>query len=1327
MAGETPEHIGPYQILEVLGEGGMGAVFRARHIEHGTIVALKTVRVTKESLFNNLRREIHTLARLDHPGIVQIVDLSDEGEKPWYAMEYIEGVTLRHYVLGAHSSAAHSALHSSRASLGDQTQAPVIQGPAAVLSSAITQWMDEEDEQFDIASIIAQMDAFAPGITQSTNVMSSLPSMLSQLEQKNPRKVTSSTATDVAEPYTPSSSSPRLSIPNRLETTALPEGAARAIENPLALLDEEVDPDEAMTILDVSPFHGLELPSMQMGDAEPEDLGHSKAPEEGKAAVLSPSIGSSDTLLGVSPFSQAISSDELHKALRVILGLCDPLAYLHGEGVVHCDLKPENVLVRANGQPVLIDFGLLAVFAGWFNREVADLTRAGLGTLPYMAPEQISGQLIDARTDLYALGCILYELVVGEPPFVGNWTELIGCHLFTQPIPPQQRREGIPDALNQLILKLLEKEPRNRIGHVDTVRAVLEQLLPHSSDYTSHSTAHSPSRMYLFRPEIAGRKNEMYTLRSFVQNVKDGGRGLVLIGGESGVGKTRLMLEVAQFARTHGLRVLSGECPEQPSPPLEVFRPFFLAVADRIRALGQEAREQLLGERGASLLPYAPVLQDAALSDEQSDLDEALSVPPSQLRMNVFRALGHVLHQFAQEQPILLMLDDLHWADELTLGALVHLARMRALEGVLIIGSFRSEEARVALHLLQANETVTCIELERLNEEAVASIVHDMLALEDVPLSFVQYLTTQSEGNPFFIAEYLRAAVEEGLLWRNESGVWEISEAHVNSSENTPASLVALPSSLQQLVARRLQDVSDKGSALLGAASVIGREIPLHLLRQVVQMDMTSLWSTIDVMRRRQILDYRFDGTLCFVHDKIREILYENLAPHERKDLHQRAAQAYEVIFRKELSEYVTHIAYHWDHGEEPERAALYYKHAARRAQQRHGNDEAVQLYQAYLDLPLAIAPEHIEILHALSGLYEQLEMMKLADKTCQQALSYARQLEQRSLEGKTLFLLGGLSWRSGALERGKELYEEALIIQRELNEQAPLGVTLSHVARYAVFEGRLQYAWELYEEALSYLRPLKKKKTIGRTLCEMGDLKMIRGEWKEAKSLYLESLQLFREVQDVLLEGIALHSIAKIHQFLKSYSSATTLHIEALECFCKAEHEPSQGMVQTSLAMLYREQGSFERAEQSFQEALALHRDSGDPLWEAFSLIEYVQLRRWMGEPVHTLELGIMHAQQLISNTPDSLHHVRLLCEQGHVLLADYQSGRHALKRATQRLHAVHIPTDTSSPLGQIVDRLQRAVETFEEGGELLYGEALEALPDALQPLALPTFQLDT
>ena len=555
----------------------------------------------------------------------------------------------------------------------------------------------------------------------------------------------------------------------------------------------------------------------------------------------------------------------LTKALTCIRRLCGPLAYLHGEGIVHRDLKPDNVFVRADGALVLVDFGLVSYVGAAPGREVIDLSGVPSGTAAYMSPEQIRSELLDARSDLYAVGCILYELLTGRPPFVSEVPFQVFFQQCTaEPRPPSLLAPHIPPALEALVLRLLAKRPADRIGYAEDVASVLGKL-----GAEEDAPGAPRPRTYLYRPGFAGRQTVLGELEGLLAQLEAGKGGLVLLGGESGVGKTRLTTELARRVAGREIQLLTGEATPD-GGALHPLRRALQAIGDRCREQGAGEAEQVLGRRGKVLARYEPSL--AALPGQQAHAEPA-ELGPEAARLRLFGDLTETLAVAAVRGGVLLLiLDDLQWADDLTLGWLEHLLRGEHLDRVrlLVVGTYRSEEAGEALGRLLRDEPwiqrAAHFVLGRLDETAIGSMIQDMLALERPPPEFTSFLAARAEGNPFFVAEFLRAAVGEGLLHRDQDGRWHVAEGHAGAAAGYEA--LKLPTSLRQLSLRRLQTLSPDARRLVDAAAVIGRRAHSLLVWRVARLGVPALFDATAEALRRQVLEEVEAEHLRFVHDR---------------------------------------------------------------------------------------------------------------------------------------------------------------------------------------------------------------------------------------------------------------------------------------------------------------------------------------------------------------------------------------------------------------------------------------------------------------------------
>jgi len=637
---------------------------------------------------------------------------------------------------------------------------------------------------------------------------------------------------------------------------------------------------------------------------------------------------------------------DLPRVLTLMYRLARVLAHIHGHGVSHRDIKPQNVLVRPGDRPVLVDFGLVGRFNEHGGREVLEISGQMLGTALYASPEQASGELVDARSDLYSFGVMLYEIVTGRPPFDGfSINEILSRHLTHNPVRPSQVVDRVPPALDELIMRLLEKRRAERLGYAEDVAALLvEAGAQRDPDFDSDTAP------YLYRPQIVGRCETVEALRAYIPEIRKGRGAFVVIGGESGIGKTSVASVLAREATFAGLNVIAGECQALAGsgdmiggPALHPLQPLFREIADHCRAGGRAAIESILGRRLAVLRDQDPSLE--ALVDLRAD--DTPRIPPEIASRRLFTDVTETLAAFACARPLVLVIDDLQWADEVTVRFLSSLdEEFFAKTSLMILGTYRADEAEADLRALLARQHIVKMPLKRLDETCVHDIVRSMLAAPGAPERFLHYVAQQCEGNPFFVAEYLRAAVAERLLYR-EGGRW-----HVQSGRGRSFSDLGLPRTLRTLVARRLGSLSAAAGRLVEAAAVLGRDVDESLLIATCGESPAEAQTAISELLELYVMDPS-DRGIRFAHDKLREAAYDRIAPGRLAALHARTAEAIEAACADEDARraHAAALAHHWDIAGNAAKAIHYYSIAGQNAVDTGACREAKDLIQRAINL----------------------------------------------------------------------------------------------------------------------------------------------------------------------------------------------------------------------------------------------------------------------------------------------------------------------------------------------------------------------------------------
>jgi serine/threonine protein kinase/predicted ATPase len=645
--------------------------------------------------------------------------------------------------------------------------------------------------------------------------------------------------------------------------------------------------------------------------------------------------------------------------LGVIRRLCEPLAYIHGEGFVHRDLKPSNVFVRTDATPVLMDFGLVWMLQEEGGRAVLSIDAARGGTIVYMAPEQARGEKMDARGDLFSLGCMLYEAITGELPFPAQTRrDLVAAH-GRAVVSPSQVAEGVPAELDALVMGLLQPQPRDRIGHANDVAAVLANITGAHDAPSSGPKA----KAYLYRPEIVGRGAAIDGVVGKLAGLSAGHGALALVSGESGIGKTSFVAEVARRADAGGIRVVTSECTAvgvaagrgvRQGGPLYPLARLLHAVGERCVAGGASATAALLGERAKILAATEPSLRHLPGIEA---LPEPAEVPGEAARRRLIDAMAETLSVFGADRPTLVVVDDLQWADDLTLAFLAGLSeRYFQQNPVFILGTYRSEEVTTELEQIAAPPWVETLRLDRLDAAAIGTMSAEMLGLRRASQTLTAFLTAESSGNPFFVAEYLRAAVDASLLFRDASGRWQQA-----GGEIVPDRL-GLPGNLQALVTRRLESLTEPARRLAEVAAVLGREIETEVLGALaVEVGAVADESGFDGALRdllvRQVLETTGGISVRFVHDKLREITYEGLPESRQRVLHGAAARLLEQRSQQQgtLDAAVAGLALHFEKAGDLQKALACFDRAAEAAHRMHANLEAFRLLERARALEAAV------------------------------------------------------------------------------------------------------------------------------------------------------------------------------------------------------------------------------------------------------------------------------------------------------------------------------------------------------------------------------------
>jgi tetratricopeptide (TPR) repeat protein len=637
------------------------------------------------------------------------------------------------------------------------------------------------------------------------------------------------------------------------------------------------------------------------------------------------------------------------EALVMTQEIVEALEAAHARQIVHRDLKPANVMISAQGHVKVMDFGLAKDLSIDEERQTRTVSAVGgpltgqgqrVGTPAYMSPEQVVGDALDARSDIFSLGVLLCELVSGVHPFQRpTMAGTVSALLQEAPvIAPPASVGDLPSAVRQLLHRMLAKSPGDRYQSMSDVRRDLASLTSTGGAPAVIAAASADRIGQTRRWPMVGRDAERGELMHRLDEALAGRGSLSMIGGEPGIGKTRLTEAVQDEARRRGCMCLVGHAYEMEGAPPYV--PFIEMLEYSLRVVPGAAFRHALGDGAPEIAKLLPDLRRAF-----PDIPQAIDVPPEQQRWRLFNAYRDFVVRSCAMSPIVVVLEDLHWADEPTLQLLLHIAPAFAQLPLLVLGTYRDVELDVTRPFAKVLETLirqrhaTRIALRRLSASGVDQLL-TVMSGRPAPPSLARVIFAETEGNPFFVEEVFQHLREEGRVF-DERGEWR---------KDLRVETLDVPEGVRLVIGRRLERLSETTRRVLTTAAVVGRSFSLPLLEALDEGSGDAVLDAMEDAERAHLIAPQRVGRetrYLFAHELIRQTLADALSMPRRQRLHTKIAAAIERTYASALDKHVSALAHHLYQagaGADPEKTTLYLVRAADEARAAAAHEDALRL-----------------------------------------------------------------------------------------------------------------------------------------------------------------------------------------------------------------------------------------------------------------------------------------------------------------------------------------------------------------------------------------------
>ncbi|MBN2381867.1 protein kinase [bacterium] len=866
--------------------------------------------------------------------------------------------------------------------------------------------------------------------------------------------------------------------------------------------------------------------------------------------------------------NKGVQEFSLREFIEIFIQVCDGLDFIHSQKIIHRDIKPENILIESGPHAKIMDFGLSRVL------DVSSyITKTGeiMGTAAYLSPEQGRGEKVGYWSDIYSLGVVMFEAVTGRLPFNGtNPIALVFQHIQEMPVSPKTYNPGIPDKLEQIIMKTLQKDPFERYQRaseiVDDLRYVVDEASSAGVIDEKTSVLELLSSLvkrpdFLFDPVFVGRREELNQINEMIIDVKNDRGATLLIEGDAGIGKTRLVEEASRFIKKFmkkgTILMVSGSCAEHETIPYKPLIECLRNLLVKSEVLSdQQTREHIndWGKELATLLPELGVFLKGG--SERVVINDAQTEPNHEkIKQVLYQSVARFLRLICDRRPIIIFVDNLQWADSATLDMFRALMSETANMPLLLMSAYRPYDfIRTFFQFLSERKQVSGtysarrLSIKPLKSKDIKKMVLSMLGSSTLTFeSFIDRITTISEGNPYYIEEIMRSSLEEGTLRRHE-GSWQIDQESVQS--------ISMPSTIRELVMKRLQHLTPVLQHMLEYVAVLGRVNQISLLSTLMNMPEQDILNLIDDLIRQGILvenqpNQKEPEEYSFQHTLLRDILVKRIQRKSKMLIHERIANYFEETYRDSQDEHFEQLAYHYLQSRNKAKALKYVLLSADRADRIFANETALDYYRKALKLVRDEGETYRDyseqrIMREIARILIRMGDHKTALEMVQEALPIAEDQADFKEVLQLFNIRAVIYYRLSDYVKALEYWEKALVISEKTGNTTIKAHILDDIGLVCLNLGQYIEAEEYINQSLNINMAGKCISGQAYNFHHLGTICESRGHFDDALRHFDTSLKIMKQLKNQVGVAESLNAIGSIHASRGHFLDAATFHEQA-------------------------------------------------------------------------------------------------------------------------------------------------------------------------------------
>lgn len=897
---------------------------------------------------------------------------------------------------------------------------------------------------------------------------------------------------------------------------------------------------------------------------------------------------------------------EPERAVNLTLQILSGLQHAHKLNILHRDIKAENILVTSDDHIKILDFGIAKIATKEGLTVAGDL----LGTVEYMAPEQLMGEPVDARGDLYSTGVVLYQMLTGTLPFVSDSpAAILYKQLNEDAVPPSHYNSNVDSRLDGIVLKVLNKDKNDRWESAEQFAQSLQDWLAGKNHRTTGVALDGPMAGQLAVKEseddsreiFIGREEEMNILiRAFGKALSGQGQTISIMG-EAGVGKSTLADRFRKYANLNKAFVLYGASLYQEGmdaylPFIDALRTFFSNEGHRLPLEKRSEVKDIVREKTPLLMELTE--RFTTHFGEKKDVSQGMGS-----EFNLVEGIYALVSVLSTIHPVVLIIDDLQWADEASLRLFHYLSRYIRDDRVCLIGISRTDKYDLrqngkpgklleVLARIKRDSNYTQIRLNRLQRESCDLLIDRLLSPNLFSEEFYKAIFSETKGNPLFVTETLKQLEQNDCIYLKDE-IW------YNIQEGLD---VVVPDRVEDIFVRRLSSLSEDEHEILQVAAVQGYKFDASILSKVLEISKIKILKACQHIEREYEIIASTEQGFHFEHPLLKDLLYNEIPRALRREYHLMIAEEIEKTYAGELGSMVGDVAQHYRHGGDHRKAIPLLFQAGMRAFELSAFREASIYLEDMLDsvkqtgeaIPATIP--QTELYFKLGICYEEGSRFEESLKAYQVYLDISKQQHDISSESNALLRLGRVQGKLGNWDAALANYEACLKIGKENALKNLLSRVYNNVGLIHFHQGDYQKAIEYFEMSMQVVDSEYGEFDKANALTNIGIIANINNQHEKAMEHYQDALEIYKakggRKQD---EARIHHNIGMTYSDLGEWQSAIDAFEACLKIADDVEDRQLVGLTYLNMGKTYVRQNNLPKARGLSEKALKIFKRTDD------------------------------------------------------------------------------------------------------------------------------------